>query len=219
MRAHPRVCGENEPLRKITACSPGSSPRVRGKLAPRGAPVHSARLIPACAGKTQSRGSRSAVHWAHPRVCGENGEGCIMVAFPLGSSPRVRGKPIQAAAGAISAGLIPACAGKTPTGSVAPSVAWAHPRVCGENLEWLEGVTDMPGSSPRVRGKRKPSLAGYGSLGLIPACAGKTIDADSTLPESKAHPRVCGENSRHACVTHHLTGSSPRVRGKRLRIH
>ena len=32
-----------------------------------------------------------------------------------------------------------------------------------------------PGSSPRVRGKRRVELVGVGVEGLIPACAGKTV--------------------------------------------
>ena len=51
-RAHPRVCGENVKADKSTGEIVGSSPRVRGKP---GAALElrpSARLIPACAGKT-----------------------------------------------------------------------------------------------------------------------------------------------------------------------
>ena len=51
----------------------------------------------------------------------------------------------------------------------------AHPRVCGENdLQDIQSVTSK-GSSPRVRGK----LCVFGHVGLwvglIPACAGKTV--------------------------------------------
>ena len=73
-------------------------------------------------------------------------------------------------------GLIPACAGKTGTLRSELERLWAHPRVCGENYiprsEWPEPM----GSSPRVRGKL--TLKGKVKIkpGLIPACAGKTLN-------------------------------------------
>ena len=50
--AHPRVCGENASRRPLISSRGGSSPRVRGKRPSLRQPRHSARLIPACAGKT-----------------------------------------------------------------------------------------------------------------------------------------------------------------------
>ena len=52
MRAHPRVCGENVPMREATAHMMGSSPRVRGKLLVALPADYAPGLIPACAGKT-----------------------------------------------------------------------------------------------------------------------------------------------------------------------
>ena len=51
--------------------------------------------------------------------------------------------------------------------------------------------------------------------GLIPACAGKTVDYLRGLLSYRAHPRVCGENAAHVARLGRLVGSSPRVRGKR----
>ena len=53
------------------------------------------------------------------------------------------------------------------------------------------------------------------SLGLIPACAGKTMLRGKQLQERSAHPRVCGENQRLGLTIGGKDGSSPRVRGKR----
>ena len=111
--AHPRVCGENLAASKSAWAWMGSSPRVRGK---RLLPSHSRNrggLIPACAGKTDARGTQDKPSEAHPRVCGENcccflEEGCCG-----GSSPRVRGKRTTSAQPTEALGLIPACAGKT----------------------------------------------------------------------------------------------------------
>ena len=48
-----------------------------------------------------------------------------------------------------------------------------------------------------------------------PARAGKTRAFSPRVEPSWAHPRVCGENSRKSPVYAPMSGSSPRVRGKR----
>ena len=152
--AHPRVCGENRPGRVHVDDLGGSSPRVRGKQRRAGLDRLHARLIPACAGKTPSHwGTRMRVT-AHPRVCGENIPTSLRVVIRPGSSPRVRGKLQGVAAPARRAGLIPACAGKTVRRSLCRSWTTAHPRVCGENDDTGGETRAVPGSSPRVRGKR-----------------------------------------------------------------
>ena len=94
----------------------------------------------------------------------------------------------------------------------------AHPRVCGENPAQAHQLGGVLGSSPRVRGKL-PMLAGCDYIyRLIPACAGKTKKQPNTTPASWAHPRVCGENGGVGELEGAREGSSPRVRGKRLRL-
>ena len=74
------------------------------------------------------------------------------------------------------------------------------------------------GSSPRVRGKhpRRPRT-GRGR-GLIPARAGKTTRRPRGRGCPWAHPHACGENLSRSSLTFVSWGSSPRVRGKRLRL-
>ena len=98
-RAHPRACGENFAPRSIRHPTPGSSPRVRGKPNLPGRPSFASRLIPARAGKTPRVERRVLLLGAHPRACGENGHKEIMQIPGLGSSPRVRGKPIPGDSG------------------------------------------------------------------------------------------------------------------------
>ena len=91
---------------------------------------------------------------------------------------------------------------------------WAHPRVCGENSTARQAMRSAWGSSPRVRGKPCLSRTRSTSMGLIPACAGKTAWPPRAEGAETAHPRVCGENvsTRYGHVE--APGSSPRVRGK-----
>ena len=151
--AHPRVCGENRGELVGCAAFEGSSPRVRGKPQQgRQTRLH-LRLIPACAGKTPTSPASLTPLWAHPRVCGENAPANKSITGIGGSSPRVRGKPNHCAAKSRVCRLIPACAGKTSRAGKHGRLAWAHPRVCGENLRRFPRLCVVSGSSPRVRGK------------------------------------------------------------------
>ena len=142
-------------MKAIHSCSTGSSPHVRGKRAPRGLGLPGFRLIPACAGKTFSAQEFGPCQSAHPRVCGENWPARVSVSLAKGSSSRVRGKLTGELIHRRSAGLIPACAGKTNRIASLVSNLPAHPRVCGENGIRRGKPTSPPGSSPRVRGKRR----------------------------------------------------------------
>ena len=70
------------------------------------------------------------------------------------------------------------------------------------------------GSSPRVRGKHASDFVLGCSVGLIPACAGKTVADVVCTALRPAHPRVCGENAPSPARPGLAPGSSPRVRGK-----
>ena len=235
LRAHPRVCGENEVDLFTVAGPSGSPPRVRGKPHAPTAPTPMAGLTPACAGKTGPFQSLRRGVAAHPRVCGEN--------------PRGRRAPV------VESRLTPACAGKTRDGGAPDRISGAHPRVCGENAQVYNQVLPQGGSPPRVRGK----LAGFSeqevARRLTPACAGKTTAQSAPFPSGSgspprvrgkhghsdgrqqhrrltpacagktslgavrlggrgAHPRVCGENHIGWGPMRGHEGSPPRVRGK-----
>ena len=131
---------------------------------------------------------------AHPRVCGENSCSSRSGRSGTGSSPRVRGNPPDRPRILRDRGLIPACAGKTAGRTQRPSASLAHPRVCGENATVVLTARTRAGSSPRVRGKRRPRRDHHLRDGLIPACAGKTWTSSAPGRSATAHPRVCGEN-------------------------
>ena len=69
--------------------------------------------IPAYAGKTGRSGAAGAVAKEHPRVCGENADFAGSGVYPLGTSPRMRGKHARGIANPKMPGNIPAYAGKT----------------------------------------------------------------------------------------------------------
>ncbi len=132
-----------------------------------------------------------------------------------GSSPRMRGKRHFATLIRFRRGLIPAHAGKTSLACGVGHVRWAHPRACGENPNYLPCPSPPPGSSPRMRGKRKISSSPSIISGLIPAHAGKTKRGTACANLPPAHPRACGENVATVFPGFAGGGSSPRMRGKR----
>ena len=111
--AHPRSRGENRFSPPDWPLVSGSSPLTRGKHQDLGYRCDGLRLIPAHAGKTSTRRTRTSAPAAHPRSRGENRvlkPGGYMLA---GSSPLTRGKPREVLKIEVAARLIPAHAGKT----------------------------------------------------------------------------------------------------------
>ncbi len=190
------MCGEH-PIRLTRHRRPGgSSPRVRGTQQPAIDLVAVLRFIPACAGNTTPRTSRTIPKAVHPRVCGEHKEGRVVRQKYDGSSPRVRGTPDPLGRSALRVRFIPACAGNTWARSSAGAPKAVHPRVCGEHYDYLLKLDLTGGSSPRVRGTRRPFPART-------ACRA-------------VHPRVCGEHGMQQIASPADSGSSPRVRGTRF---
>ena len=111
--AHPRSRGENWRTCGWFLSGWGASPLTRGKRLGPFSVVERLGRIPAHAGKTRLRASRSLARWAHPRSRGEN-------VGPPGGGRHLDGR-------------IPAHAGKTPPPTRSRPWAWAHPRSRGEN--------------------------------------------------------------------------------------
>ena len=151
-RDHPRVCGEYRASLRLRNTRGGSPPRVRGIPGWSFAGASNARITPACAGNTYSRGCFGRAYRDHPRVCGEY-DGVFSWTYPAsGSPPRVRGILVPTAPSTDTRRITPACAGNTSRLITSSSSGWDHPRVCGEYLS--AGWSDSPpsGSPPRVRG-------------------------------------------------------------------
>ena len=136
---------------------------------------------------------------------------------PLGSSPRVRGT--QALVHLVDAhlGIIPACAGNTPRRCRRSRPTRDHPRVCGEHSTGVHVKAEVAESSPRVRGTPGFLVSRDHQIGIIPACAGNTWRTRSSAPSLRDHPRVCGEHHHVVQLVGVPQGSSPRVRGTRIR--
>ena len=155
---HPRVCGEHHVYRIFKHPYEGSSPRMRGTLEHRVILFRETGIIPAYAGNTNALFSALVNVEDHPRVCGEHCQGLLVSSDDAGSSPRMRGTHSSGVYHVKDIGIIPAYAGNTPQAERPEPTRRDHPRVCGEHLLNRAAVTNLPGSSPRMRGTHPKTL-------------------------------------------------------------
>ena len=175
------------------------------------------RFIPARAGNATAEEIARFEAQVHPRACGERVKLSADDWKLIGSSPRVRGTRASNALGSIRRRFIPARAGNAREWSAARQKLPVHPRACGERgLTTVDG-SGSPGSSPRVRGT--PDTAGYvpQQIRFIPARAGNACRLPAIGCGLPVHPRACGERHAGGGFGPKDCGSSPRVRGTRLR--
>ena len=132
---HPRMCGEHAEDSARVELSWGSSPHVRGAHIVHRAVVADDGIIPACAGSTLPFRTLKTAYRDHPRMCGEHRGLSANEAARTGSSPHVRGARVSGLRYFAISGIIPACAGSTPQSSVQSTLAWDHPRMCGEHAK------------------------------------------------------------------------------------
>ena len=212
---HPRACGANLPVMVFVMRSPGSSPRMRGKLG--GPPVDllQLRIIPAHAGQTALGRIRCSFSTDHPRACGANDSWTRWQRSRTGSSPRMRGKPPPKRPHRHGMRIIPAHAGQTSTCPSKNAVPPDHPRACGANVLVLTAGKSRAGSSPRMRGKLLEGFRLSINARIIPAHAGQTGSVGEPEGREPDHPRACGANDVAIPRTLAKSGSSPRMRGKR----
>ena len=172
---HPRICGEHLESSTSSFALLGSSPHMRGtRRRPR---VKRARpgIIPAYAGNTTVALPFASSATDHPRICGEHYAAMSRCIRRAGSSPHMRGTPVEVFVRTGACGIIPAYAGNTRLSHGTQAVHRDHPRICGEHTAGVETLRDEPGSSPHMRGTLFTRLPFFGRFGIIPAYAGNTL--------------------------------------------
>ncbi len=88
----------------------------------------------------------------------------------------------------------------------------------GENLTEEFNAESNSGSSPHARGKLMLLFVRFRSLGLIPACAGKTEFNRVFAIAHKAHPRMRGENCGLVLAASWGGGLIPACAGKTVGV-
>ena len=195
----------------------GSSPRARGALPIVYAAHGAVGIIPACAGSTRDNDLDRTGDKDHPRVRGEHRDDAPQISGDVGSSPRARGAHRLVRGQSIRRGIIPACAGSTPSLASRSARPRDHPRVRGEHTQNRPRCRGPQGSSPRARGALRSHVRPGRRRGIIPACAGSTRRAGAAPHPRRDHPRVRGEHQTLFVFCVQPQGSSPRARGARRR--
>ena len=133
--------------------------------------------------------------------------------FGSGSSPHARGALDFMKLHSCPPGIIPACAGST---FFIISLSWSvmdHPRMRGEHRSTHRRRGCPLGSSPHARGALSFRLTTVTGAGIIPACAGSTLNDEQFHDEMKDHPRMRGEHIQELPSIAKEVGSSPHARG------
>ena len=191
----------------------GSSPLTRGAPRTLICSTIAGGLIPAYAGSTATPSPSCGTNAAHPRLRGEH-----LISTPSsrtywGSSPLTRGARVKRWKLKPGNGLIPAYAGSTNIESHYLPSSTAHPRLRGEHgIKWVLDPAHK-GSSPLTRGAQVFVTASLVFPRLIPAYAGSTLTAASSLWAASAHPRLRGEHCAGRVEAVAFPGSSPLTRG------
>jgi len=108
----------------------------------------------------------------------------------------------------------PAHAGKGARVAGHPSDEAVHPRACGERRGRAVGDVAHSGSPPRMRGKARSDMVGWGHHRFTPAHAGKGPIPPCGRLVLSVHPRACGERYSDPSQDGYRLGSPPRMRGK-----
>ena len=221
----------HDELQRLVAL--GLSPHVRGNRSRHEPDCAAPRSIPACTGKPDILWKLAVGTKVYPRMYGETAS-TNGIREPLrGLSPHVRGNPQRSRAPWRPARSIPACTGKPGIPRRARGAGGVYPRMYGETVVSLPGVSATVGLSPHVRGNPWPSGRAYDISGLsphvrgnprrphrrssrrrsIPACTGKPRTIRSAASATQVYPRMYGETSIAAAVLQLCKGLSPHVRG------
>ena len=150
----------------------------------------------------------------YPRVGGGNAANTAAVSALAGLSPRGRGKRPLCVHRLARARSIPAWAGETADKAEKQNAIKVYPRVGGGNAPRFTLESDMPGLSPRGRGKLALGPNARRECRSIPAWAGETAPTIIRSISVRVYPRVGGGNAllrSHSLVE---IGLSPRGRGK-----
>ena len=116
-----------------------------------------------------------------------------------GSPPHARGRPFRAGAHGESAGITPACAGKTVLYKPGASGQWDHPRMRGEDSIPTQETCRSRGSPPHARGRPEERRREH--------------------PLGPDHPRMRGEDADTMADTTGSNGSPPHARGRPRSTH
>ena len=137
IRDHPRIRGENIRVSRVSVMPRGSPPHTRGKCDAHIDTGYRQRITPAYAGKIRALANYISACGDHPRIRGENRSHRGKGGGSRGSPPHTRGKLDKAKPQERQLGITPAYAGKITGRKKKEENAEDHPRIRGENGDFV----------------------------------------------------------------------------------
>ena len=150
---HPRIRGEKLKIFLDGVNLGGSPPHTRGKGKLTSRKFWTARITPACAGKSRSGLCPGRKQKDHPRMRGDKPAFCNDLTVLTGSPPHARGKAHSGSPDDFRCRITPACAGKRHRPCPSPAQRPDHPRMRGEKSISPFPSPSLAGSPPHARGK------------------------------------------------------------------
>ena len=138
---YPRVGGEETEMHQGKIIRKGLPPRGRGRGGSAADALGGARITPAWAGKSWSLGSVVVGALDYPRVGGEEPRWWAWRARSVGLPPRGRGRDVNKTEMHQGKRITPAWAGKSVARYCIAKVQEDYPRVGGEELRTVSGMT------------------------------------------------------------------------------
>ena len=133
---------------------------------------------------------------------------------PVGSPPHARGKARRRRLPGLWTGITPACAGKSSWAALEVLPKGDHPRMRGEKRISVFIRHLLAGSPPHARGKGSLITFTTATMGITPACAGKSVARRVSNGSKEDHPRMRGEKIQRGPIASDIEGSPPHARGK-----
>ena len=131
-----------------------------------------------------------------------------------GSPPRVRSRLRDCQSVRQPVGITSACAEQTRPSGPVDSGRGDHLRVCGADSLYSSASSELVGSPPRVRSRRRSHARPVVGRGITSACAEQTPDTTGQGRHPKDHLRVCGADQVPLRRDASAGGSPPRVRSR-----
>ena len=174
------------------------------------------KVSPAPAGIDLQPITRNNRTWSLPRTRGDRPDTPSESNRRMASPPHPRGSTCAHNSPGKIPPVSPAPAGidRHRSDGLCGDTSLPRTRGCGGDSYPHRGHLIDDGRSPRVRGRPAVSCLGYYGHRSIPAGAGETPCAYSTLKAYRVDPRGCGGDSTSDYYELSAAGRSPRVRGR-----
>ena len=152
------------------------------------------RNTPTCVGKTGQRRQMLRLWQKHPHVRGEDSATTVSRAFAAETPPRAWGRLYQASSQRQMERNTPTCVGKTDGAGGLGSLHRKHPHVRGEDVLGSCRHLAKQETPPRAWGRLNRCYCLHLWHGNTPTCVGKTCATIFSVPSSRKHPHVRGED-------------------------